>query len=58
MIDDEIKLLLEESYARVTGLLKRSSTEHHRIAKALLKYETLNEDELRLVIAGKFNKEI
>lgn len=44
---------LQEAYSRAMDLLKRHEREHHRLAKALLEYETLTADEMRAVMAGK-----
>lgn len=53
IIDDEIKRLLKESRERAQNLLKQYSVEHNRLAEALLKYETLSVEEIKLVISGK-----
>lgn len=53
LIDGEMKQLLNSSYTRATGILKQHETELHRLADALLKYETLTVDEIKLVIQGK-----
>ena len=34
-------------------MLKQYSVEHKRLAEALLKYETLSVDEIKLVVGGK-----
>ncbi|KAI1729230.1 peptidase family m41 domain-containing protein [Ditylenchus destructor] len=52
-IDQEIKKLLDESYARAKDLLTKYKKEHHALAEALLQYETLSADEIGLVIKGK-----
>ncbi|KAL5510852.1 hypothetical protein EMCRGX_G006461 [Ephydatia muelleri] len=53
LIDEEIKRLLKESHDRAQQLLKNHSTEHKRLAEALLKYETLDIEEIKTVVAGK-----
>ena len=53
LIDDQIKRLLNESYARAKKCLLRYSREHHKLAKALLNYESLTGDEIRDFLAGK-----
>ena len=53
LIDDQIKRLLNESYARAKMCLLRYSREHHKLAKALLNYESLTGDEIRDFLAGK-----
>lgn len=45
--------VVKESYERARGILQNHSTEHERLAKALLQYETLNAEEVVAVIQGK-----
>ena len=52
-IDDEIKRLLKEAHERAYQILKSHSVEHKRLAEALLKYETLDAQEIKHVIAAK-----
>ncbi|KAJ3097857.1 hypothetical protein HDU96_000236 [Phlyctochytrium bullatum] len=52
LIDNEIKLLLENGYTRATSLLKNHKEELHRLAQALVEYETLTLDEVKVVIKG------
>ena len=44
---------MQESHDRAYAILKSRSVEHKRLAEALLKYETLSLNEIKLVIAGK-----
>jgi ATP-dependent Zn protease len=44
---------LKESYERARNILQHYSTEHQRLAKALLQYETLNAEEIAAVVQGK-----
>jgi ATP-dependent metalloprotease len=53
LIDEEIKRLLKESRERAVTMLKQYSVEHKRLAEALLKYETLSVDEIKVVVSGK-----
>ncbi|CAI8017210.1 ATP-dependent zinc metalloprotease YME1L1 [Geodia barretti] len=53
LIDEEIKRLLQESRERAVNMLKQYSVEHRRLAEALLKYETLSVDEIKVVVSGK-----
>jgi len=52
-IDGEIKRLLQESYERAKSILKTHQKEHRALAEALLKYETLDADDIKGVISGK-----
>ncbi|XP_054707959.1 ATP-dependent zinc metalloprotease YME1L-like [Uloborus diversus] len=47
VIDAEIKRILLESYERAKNILKTHSKEHKNIAEALLKYETLDANDVK-----------
>ncbi|BFZ22198.1 hypothetical protein BsWGS_25238 [Bradybaena similaris] len=53
VIDLEIKRLLQESYERAKSLLKQHHTELVNLAQMLMKYETLDKDEIQQVVEGK-----
>lgn len=53
MVDNEIKRLLQESYDRARVILKAHQSEHKQLAQALLKYETLDIEDVRAIIDGK-----
>lgn len=53
LIESEVKQLLKESYERAKNILQTHSKEHSRLAEALLKYETLDLQEIKEVIQGK-----
>ncbi|XP_053389355.1 ATP-dependent zinc metalloprotease YME1 homolog [Mercenaria mercenaria] len=53
IIDLEINRILAESYARATEILKSHHKEHLLLSEALMKYETLDKDEIKAVIEGK-----
>ncbi|GFS19419.1 ATP-dependent zinc metalloprotease YME1 [Elysia marginata] len=46
----------EESYERARGVLRQHNTELVSLAKALMKYETLDKDEIRQVVEGNIKK--
>ncbi|CAB3988718.1 ATP-dependent zinc metalloprotease YME1L1, partial [Paramuricea clavata] len=52
-IENEVKRFIKESYERARNILQHYSTEHQRLAKALLQYETLNAEEIAAIIQGK-----
>ncbi|CAG7824646.1 unnamed protein product [Allacma fusca] len=53
MIDNEIKRLLQESYDRAKKILFQHSKEHKALAEALMKYETLDAEDVKgLLIDG------
>ena len=51
-IDDCVKELVEESYARAKRCLLRHKNDHDKLAKALIKMETLSGDEIRSYLKG------
>jgi len=53
LIESETKNLIEAAQVRVTLLLKTHKEELHRLAKALVEYETLTQEEIRRAIEGK-----
>ncbi|GFW65015.1 ATP-dependent zinc metalloprotease YME1 homolog [Trichonephila clavipes] len=52
IIDAEIKRLLTESYERAKSILKTHCKEHKLIAEALLKYETLDANDVKQLISN------
>jgi cell division protease FtsH len=52
-IDDEIKRITDEAYNNTKDLIERNKDKLERIAKALLKYETLDADEVKRIIEGQ-----
>ncbi len=51
-IDSEIRRIVDEQYARAEKILKDNIDVLHRVAKALLEYETIDGDDLQLLIDG------
>ena len=45
--------LVQGALDHAHAILKEHETEHHRLAKALLDYETLTADEIRQAVKGK-----
>ncbi|XP_067863263.1 ATP-dependent zinc metalloprotease YME1L1b [Heptranchias perlo] len=52
-IEQEIRILLRDSYERAKHILKTRAKEHKNLAEALLKYETLDAKEIQMVLEGK-----
>ncbi|KAJ8278105.1 hypothetical protein GJAV_G00083870 [Gymnothorax javanicus] len=52
-IEQEVRVLLKESYERAKSILKTYSKEHRNLANALLTYETLDAKEIQMVLEGK-----
>jgi len=53
LIDTEIKEIMDQAYGEVKELLSKYSKELEAIEESLLKYETLDGDEVEQIIAGK-----
>lgn len=51
-IDQEIRRLLQESYERAKCILKTHAREHKALADALLKYETLDVEDVKAILCG------
>lgn len=43
---------MTESYERAKSILKTHSKEHKALAEALIKYETLDADDVKSILAG------
>jgi cell division protease FtsH len=52
-IDDEVKKIVDEGYARAKQILTDKNEDLHRLAQGLLEFETLTGDQIRRVIAGE-----
>jgi cell division protease FtsH len=52
-IDQEVRRLIDEAYQSAYSLVKENSPAMHRIANALLERETIDAEEVRLLIEGK-----
>jgi len=51
-IDSEIKKITDEAYEKAKELIESNKDKVERIAKALLKYETLDADDVELILKG------
>jgi cell division protease FtsH len=57
MIDAEIKDLVENAHKRATDILKAQEDKLHLLAQALLEYETLTGDEIKVLLeTGKVDR--
>ncbi|KAK1885032.1 ATP-dependent zinc metalloprotease YME1L1 [Dissostichus eleginoides] len=52
-IEQEVRVLLHDSYARAKSLLKAYSEEHKKLADALLAHETLDAKEIKMLLEEK-----
>ena len=53
LIESEVRRLVQESYQRAKHIITKYHKEHKLLAEGLLRYETLNENEILLVLKGK-----
>jgi len=53
IIEAEVKKIVEEGYSTATKILKTNINQLHKLAEALLEYETLSGDEIKDLLAGK-----
>ncbi|CAG5005627.1 unnamed protein product [Parnassius apollo] len=53
MVDSEIKKILAESYERAKAILRTHAKEHKALSDALLKYETLDADDIKAIMGGE-----
>ena len=51
-IDKEIKALINKAYSKAKQLIEANKERLDAIAKALLKYETLDADDVKLILEG------
>ncbi|MHC4482355.1 MAG: ATP-dependent zinc metalloprotease FtsH [Planctomycetota bacterium] len=51
-IDSEVKKVTDEAYKKAKELIKANKAKLEKIAKALLKYETLDADDVKLILEG------
>ena len=52
-IDQEIRAIIDRSYSRAEEILKTNIDKLHTMAKALMKYETIDSDQIDDIMAGK-----
>ena len=55
-IDEEVRRVIEGNYQRARQILTSALDKLHLMADALMKYETIDEEQLKEVIAGKAPK--
>lgn len=53
IIDEEIRVFIDRNYARAEKLLKKNIDKLHMMADALMKYETIDSDQIDDIMAGK-----
>ena len=53
LIDEEIRKLIDRNYERAENILKENIDVLHNMAKALMKYETIDADQIKALMEGK-----
>ncbi|TPW18689.1 MAG: cell division protease FtsH [Halothiobacillaceae bacterium] len=53
IIDEEVRAFVDRNYARATRLLKENIDKLHKMADALIKYETIGVEQIDDVMAGR-----
>ncbi|HEV2286942.1 MAG TPA: ATP-dependent zinc metalloprotease FtsH [Steroidobacteraceae bacterium] len=52
-IDEEVKRVIESNYVRAKSILETNLEKLHTMAEALIKYETIDEEQLKDIMAGR-----
>ena len=52
VIDTEVRRIIDMAYEHATNILKKYHDELERLAQGLLEYETLNGDEIKIIVEG------
>jgi cell division protease FtsH len=52
-IDEEVRRVIETNYTRAKSILEGNLEKLHMMAEALIKYETIDEEQLKDIMAGK-----
>jgi len=56
-IDEEIRDIIDRNYERARGLLEENREKLHKMAEALIKYETIDTDQIGDIMEGKVPRE-
>jgi len=52
VIDSEVRRIVDEAYDAATKILKKHNVELERLAQGLLEYETLDGEEIKIIVEG------
>ena len=52
-IDEEVRSIIERNYQRTRGLLQENQAKLHTMAQALMKYETIDAEQIDDIMAGR-----
>ncbi|MCB1623438.1 MAG: ATP-dependent metalloprotease, partial [Pseudomonadales bacterium] len=53
VIDEEVRKVIESSYKRAQDILETNLDKLHAMAGALIKYETINDEQIKDIMAGR-----
>ena len=53
LIDEEVRRIVDTNYARAKQLLEEHEASLHMMAKALIKYETIDESQIKDIMEGR-----
>jgi cell division protease FtsH len=53
VIDEEVRRVIDTNYRRARDILEREGEKLHKMAGALIKYETIDEGQIRDIMAGR-----
>ena len=52
-IDEEVRRLIDSNYQRAKDILERNLDKLHKMAEALIKYETIDESQIKDIMEGR-----
>jgi len=52
-IDEEVRRLIDSNYMRAKNILEAGTDKLHKMAEALIKYETIDEEQIKDIMAGR-----
>jgi cell division protease FtsH len=52
-IDEEVRRLIDTNYARAKSILETNMDKLHKMAEALIKYETIDETQIKDIMEGR-----
>ena len=55
-IDEEVRSVIEQNFQRARTILTAALDKLHAMAEALMKYETIDDEQLKDIMAGKIPK--
>lgn len=53
LIDDEVRQIIDRNYQRAYDIIQKNMDTLHMMANALIKYETIDSDQIKEILAGK-----